>query len=131
MIEKLPGFQRHWDLYIKNEGKRGGIHSHMLPLIEYTVECIHSKNSQSIKNVFDLVETLMIHGDPSLQCAVATSYLEGLLLRDPEEIQFSTFVKYLGKNSVEYCRAWDEFCGVKTEGLSDFSVAIEGRQDGK
>lgn len=27
------------------------------------------------------------------------------------------FTKFLGPKSIEYCKAWDEFTGVKTEGL--------------
>ena len=40
---------------------------------------------------------------------------------DQEEIQFSSFIQYLGEESIGYCKAWDEFCGVKTKGLWDES----------
>jgi len=31
--------------------------------------------------------------------------------------EYSRFIPYLGEKSKEYCRAWDEFTGVKSPGL--------------
>jgi hypothetical protein len=32
-------------------------------------------------------------------------------------IPYERFIPYLGEKSKEYCRAWDEFTGVKSPGL--------------
>jgi len=60
---------------------------------------------------------LLINGDESVKNAIATSFLEYLMSNDPDEIQFTSFSKFLGKHSIEYCRAWDEFTGVRTKGI--------------
>lgn len=58
-----------------------------------------------------------MHGDEDVQTAAATCFLENLMNRTPELIDPQRFVPLLGHESKEYCRAWDEFCGVRTEGL--------------
>lgn len=50
---------------------------------------------------------------------IATVFFEYLMAKDPTEIKFKTFSQYLGKESLDYCRAWDKFTGVRTEGLWD------------
>jgi hypothetical protein len=117
MKEKFPRFLSYWKDYIKDHGTDNGLHIEMIPFEEYTIDIIKSCNELEIKKIFDFVEFLLCNGDESVQNAIATSYLEYLMSKDPDEIQFASFVKYLGKNSKEYCRAWDKFTGVKTKGL--------------
>ena len=51
-------------------------------------------------------------GQPQLTC-----FLENLMNRTPSKIDPKTFVPLLGQRSREYCKAWDEFCGTRTDGL--------------
>lgn len=115
--EKFPKFLPYWESYIKDFGSDNGLNIQMIPFEEYAIDTIKSNDELEIKRFFDFVEFLLCNGDESVQNAIATSFLEYLLSKDPDEIQFPTFAKYLGKNSIEYCRAWDEFTGIKTKGL--------------
>jgi hypothetical protein len=117
MKEKFPKFLPYWDYYIKNSGSDLGLTIQMLPFGKYAIDVIKSNNEAEIKKIFDFVEFLLCHGDDSLQTAITTSFLEYLMSKDPDEIKFSKFVKFLGKNAVEYCRGWDKFTGCRTEGL--------------
>ncbi len=78
---------------------------------------IKANDELTIKKIFDFVEFLLINGDESVQTAIATGFLEYLMNITPEQIKSSAFVQHLGKNALEYCRAYDKFTGVKTEGL--------------
>ncbi|MBX9744836.1 MAG: hypothetical protein K2X08_06475 [Chlamydiales bacterium] len=117
MKEVFPSFLIYWGDYIRDFGSDLGLTIQMLPFGKYTIDTIKSNNETEIKKIFDFVEFLLCAGDDSVQTAMTTSYLEYLMSKDPDEIKFSTFVKYLGKESIAYCRAWDQFTGVKTEGL--------------
>jgi hypothetical protein len=65
-----------------------------------------------------MIEHLMLQGDDAVKDAVATCFLENLINRTSAgDIPAANFVHLLGPESVAYCKAWDEFTGVKTEGL--------------
>lgn len=115
--KKFPKFLPYWESYVRENGLDDGITIQMMPFEEYTMDAIKSNNKVEIRRIFELVEFLICNGNESVQNAMTTAFLEYLMSNDPDEIQFASFVKYLGKNSIEYCRAWDEFTGVKTKGL--------------
>jgi hypothetical protein len=115
--QNFPDFIPYWEDYIRDFGEDNGLIVQMLPFGKYTIEIINSENYIHLKRIFDFVEYLICEGDDYVQTALTTSYLEYLMSKDPDEIQFSKFAKYLGENSIEYCRAWDEFTGVRTKGL--------------
>ncbi len=89
----------------------------MMPFEEYAIDTIKSDDEVEIKKIFDFVEFLLCNGNESVQNAIATSFLEYLMSKDPDELNFSKFAKYLGENAIGYCRAWDKFTGIRTEGL--------------
>ena len=68
--------------------------------------------------LFNLVDRMLMEGSAALREAASTCFLENLMnhsrLLDP---QF--YVPLLGPAAKEYCRARDEFAGVKTPGLYD------------
>jgi hypothetical protein len=115
--QTFPTFLPYWESYIRDSGPDLGLTIQMLPFGKYTIDIIHSNNAIGIKKIFDFVEYLLHEGDDDVQTAITTSFLEYLMSKDPDEIQFSKFAKYLGENSIGYCRAWDKFTGVKTKGL--------------
>lgn len=117
MKEKFPGFLSYWESYIKEHSEDESLHIQMLPFEEYAIDTIKSNAESEIRKIFEFVEFLICNGNESVQSAMTTSFLEYLMSKDPNEIQFVSFVKYLGKNSKKYCRAWDKFTGVKTKGL--------------
>ena len=66
--------------------------------------------------VFSYVEDQLTDKDTEVGNAVATCFLENLLNRTPDVIPPGRLVPLLGPRSREFCRAWDEFCGVRTDG---------------
>jgi hypothetical protein len=117
MKEKFPKFIPYWEAYINDHGSDNGITIQMFPVGDYAIDVIKSKDEIEIKRIFDFVELLLHEGDQSMQDAAATGLLEHLLNKDPVEIKFSTFVKHMGEEAIAYCKAWDKFTGVRTEGL--------------
>jgi len=117
--EKFPAFIPHWRAYLRRFGLDQGIMIQMSPLIDYVVEVVKQQDENEIKSIFDYIEFLMCDGDEYVQTAIATGFLEGLLNKDPDEIQFIKFRQYLGKETLAHCRAWDIFTGVMTKGLHD------------
>lgn len=86
---------------------------------DYVIDLlIHKKQNLSlIEEIFNYIEFLLVNGDEDVQNTVATCFLENILNITPEQIDPKLFVGYLGFKSRKYCQAWDEFKGVKTEGL--------------
>ena len=81
---------------------------------------LQNKNDSKTKSMFDLIEYLILNGDKQLQDAVKTSVLEGLInYSSSGRLKPEQFIHYLGPKSKAYCKAWDEFTGVKTPGLWD------------
>lgn len=117
--EKFPKFIPYRDAYVTCWETTHGVLALMGPFSEYAIGVIKANNTAEIENILDCAEFLLCNGDQLVQNAVATVFLEDLMNKDPDEIKFGSICKYLGKNSIDYCRAWDEFCGMRTEGLWD------------
>lgn len=116
---KFPDFIPYWENYIKEWGNNQGMTIQIFPFSDYVIDVIKSNNELKINKIFMFVENLLSYGDESVRDVVATSFLEYLLSKDPNEIQFYKFSKFLGKHTIGYCRAWDEFTGHRTKGLWD------------
>lgn len=130
--EKFPEFQHIWNSY-KSEYTLvsedicditpfwgdtsffGG----MAKFSDYTSDLLVEKesNSSQINEIFSHIEYLLVNGDEDVKNGVTTCFLENILNKTPEKIHPERFVQYLGPASREYCRAWDEFTGVQTEGV--------------
>lgn len=58
--------------------------------------------------------------EKDLDASACSCFLENLINRaSAKRISYERFIPYLGEKSREYCRAWDEFTGVKSPGLWD------------
>lgn len=67
---------------------------------------------------------LLREGNQDVQDAAATCFLENILNYDSAgRLKASSFVHLLGTESKAYCKARDEFTGVKTPGLWDESAS--------
>lgn len=65
-----------------------------------------------------LIETFLADGDESTQNAVATGLLEVLLgAASSGRLDFRRVASSLGPLGRQFCIAWDEFTGCRTEGL--------------
>lgn len=118
--ENFPNFIPYWENYVNEcDGIDLGISHDMTPFSDFAVNEIKSENLNEIEKIFIFVEFLMCNANNSVKDAIATCFLEDLLNKDPEEIQFIKFRQYLGKETIAYCKAWDLFTGVMTKGLHD------------
>jgi len=120
ILEKFPEFQPYWETYKQWWGSQeSGFYNDISEFSHYVIDLLIQKNShpEKIKEIFNFVEYLIIRGDEDIKNAIHTCFLENILNQTPEKIDPNQFVPYLGHKSREYCKAWDQFTGVKTEGL--------------
>lgn len=123
VLNNFPGFRNSEDwkyccsLFEDREMSTHGIMSAFSTFIEDKI-ALNDMSFFELKRTFTFIEKLLVHGDASVQEGVATCFLENLINATSwGTIHASSFVPYLGKKSVEYCKGWDEFTGVKTEDL--------------
>lgn len=142
ILEKFPDFFPLWHIY-KTEWDSckaeysgteicGVIHfwsdtslcGEMAEFSSYVSELLIKEkfDSSKINEIFSYMEYLLVNGDEDVKDAVATCFLENIINKSPEQIDPKRFVKYLGPASQEYCRGWDKFTGVQTEGLWDEDI---------
>jgi hypothetical protein len=115
----VPEFSQAWEEhrdYWKSE--EAGLCNDIAAFSRYVKDQIDQGKSDSLKKIFDLIEGLLADGDQEVRNAVATCFLENLLNQvSANKLLSSTFVSFLGPNSKAYCKAWDSFTAVRTEGL--------------
>jgi hypothetical protein len=108
-----------WKAHLESSAE--GEHGLCIDLSEFSdhvVDLIKTDHTDELKVIFDLVEDLIVSGDAQVRDAITTCFLENLLNAvSPTGIPASAFVAFLGPNAREFCRAWDKFTGVQTEGL--------------
>ncbi|GEM_PF-5567130 len=124
-LEKFPEFGPVWK---KN---RGNWEKHedwkwedpasscafMMEFAIYVIDNITSMSEEKKRDIFDFMETLLQEGDEDVGTSVCTGFLESLVNFPSERISPDSFVPFLGKESREYYKGWDDFTGVKTPGL--------------
>lgn len=116
--EKFPKFIPYWEENVNYWGLELASND-VIPFAYYALNEIKLENKEEIEKIFIIIESLMCVGDEYVKTVTATYFLEYLLSKDPDEIQFIKFPQYLGKETIAYCRAWDKFTGVMTKGLHD------------
>lgn len=124
ILEEFPEFKQseHWKGHCEFwKGAEAGIGSEMSVFSEFVTDNLNAMDSSvDFKKVFLFIEKLMVEGDQDVKDVAATCFLENLINFDSwGTVKASSFIPYLGPKSREYCIAWDEFTGVKTEGLYD------------
>jgi hypothetical protein len=73
---------------------------------------------EELQTVFNLAEKFLVESDDETGTAVATGFLESLLSQSSaRRVDFRKLGPLLGDESRKYCRAWDQFTGVVTDGL--------------
>ncbi|MCE5315831.1 MAG: hypothetical protein LLG04_00525 [Parachlamydia sp.] len=98
--------------------QRKSLFGEMMEFSNYVIALLQeNQNPIYIKDIFEFMEHLLAEGDEDVKDAVATCFLENILNRTPQDIHPHTFVSFLGKESRDYCKAWDRFTGVFTPGL--------------
>lgn len=120
VLKEFPNFRTLWQEHLDWWGKDvPGLSNDMSAISDYTINLLkNNQSSHEIKNIFNFIEQLIIDGDQSVRDAATTCFLENLINATSwKRILASSFVHLLGPESKKYCKAWDEFTGVKTEGL--------------
>lgn len=133
LIHKFPNFAKSVSLKdaieLFSDDEKVDAYTIFIGLTHYvTNELININNdiSQEEKEIYELVEDIRekysgyLKPSPEFDIdnAACTCFLENLLnIASSNEIDYSRFIPYLGEKSKEYCRAWDEFTGVKSPGL--------------
>jgi len=121
-VEKLglliPAFREYWDSDegCNHHGDPSTVHSVFSAFSDLVISKLKTGTLENGQRLFDFIESVVdAGGDPAN--AACTCFLENLLNATSETIAPKAFVSLLGPKSREYCRAWDEFTGVETEGL--------------
>ena len=77
-----------------------------------------SGGTERVRDALALVEVLLKSGCAELKDAAATGLLEKLLAdASSGKLDFTLIAPFLGELSKFYCREWDRFTGMKTDGL--------------
>jgi hypothetical protein len=122
ILENFPGFQPQWQRHIEYWGnEEPGLCNDLSEFSDYVSDLIADKKNKKLNDIFELIEKFMVEGEQSVKEAVSTCFLENLINTLPSD-STKIFVNLLGSESSAYCVAWDEFTGVKTEGLIDKSL---------
>ena len=73
---------------------------------------------QRAQVVLELIEIGLEKGTEPLRVAICTGFLERLLAEaSAGRLPFGVLAPWLGARSLEYCREWDRFTGLQTQGL--------------
>jgi hypothetical protein len=119
LIELCPTFAESWagDAYLwTDDTGKYTVFGVFSAFSSYISDTLIGGGAPFLGEVFRFVERCMSE-DEEMGTATTTCFLENLMNRVPETLDPSTFVPLLGPESRAYCRAWDEFCGTKTDGL--------------
>lgn len=120
ILKKFPGFQSAWDSYKAAwSGETTTIWGEMFEFSSYVSDLLidEKSNPALIGEIFSYIEYLLANGNENVQNAACTCFLENILNITPTKINPGRFVPFLGPESRKYCKGWDEFTGVQTEGL--------------
>ena len=120
ILNEFPMFKPTWEKHLAWwEGEVPGLFNDMTAFETYTVALLESGGDQNeIKKIFSYIEFLLNEGDEKIKDAVSTVFLEHLInASSAGTITPESFVHLLGKESKNFCKAWDEFSGIKTPGL--------------
>ncbi len=120
LISLCPDFAPAWDdeayLWTADDGSISPL-GVFAAFSHYIAARLSIRANPELQTVFDYVESKLTGDDSEVDNAACTCFLENLMNRVPESIPPQHLVPLLGPKSREFCRAWDRFCGVKTEGL--------------
>ncbi len=124
IFSEFPDFEKsdRWKSHLEFWGEeKPGLCAVFSTFSDYIADNLKENNVRiDFVKVFDFVEMLLKEGDQETQDSAATCFLENLINFTSsldDTLPPKTFVHLLGPESRAYCKAWDEFTGVKTEGL--------------
>jgi hypothetical protein len=120
MLALCPDFQPWWDdertLWADDDGPLG-VHAVFAAFSHFIADQLPRRPTAELSPVFEYVESKLGAKDSVVASAAATCFLENLMNRVPGTLAPGLFVPLLGPRSRKFCRRWDEFRGMRTEGL--------------
>lgn len=119
MVEIAPNFRQRWEAYLKVWGNDcAGLCLRCSEFAALVIETFDQITDQERKLIFATMEKCLSDGSQDVQDAVATCFLEDIVTAVCEgEAPWQQLIPLLGTKSRDYCKAWDEFSGVRTPGL--------------
>lgn len=118
VLRVIPEFKPYWQEHRAEwDGEEPGLCNDMSAFSHYTWQHLVDDNrSGLLPRIFGVVEKLMVEGDQDVQDAAATCFIENLVNRVSwKNATAPAFRHFLGPKSRDYCKAWDEFTGVRTD----------------
>lgn len=119
ILQNVPSFHSDYQDYLDYwEGDKPGLCNEISAFSRFVIDLIVQEQLEELPKIFEVVELLLVDGEAKVKDAAATCFLENLLNKaSAGEIKPEKFVPLLGPESRTYCKAWDEFTRVYTEGL--------------
>lgn len=122
LITLCPDFAAAWndecDLWTGDDGSFT-VHGIFAVFSHYIADRLCRGVDPDLRNVFEYVESKLTEDNSEVDNAACTCFLENLMNRVPKTIPLQNLVPFLGPKSRQFCRAWDQWCGIKTKGFSD------------
>ena len=116
LCKTYPGFRdafvRNSDSWISNDGEFL-YYILMTNLSHVLIESISEGNYENAEELFLLVETLLVEGSENVSNLIAVGFLESLQNQTTVEPKF--WAPLLGPKAVSFCKARDEFQGIKID----------------
>lgn len=78
---------------------------------------LNGATDHELSRLASTVEHVLAAGSESAKNAIATGFLEAVLSASGKEPTATRFLGKLGQVARKYCRDWDVFCGVRTQGV--------------
>ena len=119
ILQNVPDYLSRWQAHQLYWGhEEAGLCNDIADFSHFVNDLFSEQKSRELKTIFSMVERLLTEGDEEVQTAIATCFLENLMNRTGSAgIQPAAIVPLLGKNSVVYCKAYNNFTGVSIVGL--------------
>lgn len=118
LSEFIPEFESEWESDNSgfNSGDDSTIYSVFSAFSGLAVQRLKKDDLPDRERLFEFIESVLVKGGDEANAAF-TCFLENLLNVTPGEIDPGSFVPFLGQASKDFCRRYDKFTGIFTEGL--------------
>lgn len=118
ILIKFPGFSSMWNDHMNQYDRVSpGLCLDITIFSNYVIRLIQEGSSSNLNDIFNVVEDFIVNGDEEVGDAITTCFLENLINVTGTRISADSYINLLGEKSKEYCKAWDIFTGIKTNGL--------------
>jgi hypothetical protein len=115
-----PSYKDQYNRYLERRNRPPTMSGDTTNFANFIVLKLNSGIYKNAANLFQSIESLLDDETSSdeIKDAVCTCFLENLInYASNGRIPYECFVPFLGSQSRDYCKVWDEFTGVKTPGL--------------